>query len=218
MAFPPSTSAKGQGVSYWDRNTGERGDKTIAEALDVLASRIAPVFVAIGDGPELGVGGWALAPSALPVVATKSNGSEILPNSARPPVENPPWRTLLYADGEPTGGQNASPQDVACGAGAHLTADQMLRPEAAVIPPPGGSSYATFKATWNACFIHQFTEILRVQLRARTGVGNVEVEPFVAYYVDSPVNKSCAATRYRWADQREQLEAPRYEVKAEDQN
>ncbi|ANW01305.1 hypothetical protein [Bradyrhizobium icense] len=205
-----------QGVRYWDRNSGERGDKTIAEALDVLASRIAPVFVAIGDGPELGVGGWALAPSAMPVVATKGNGSDILPNSARPPLEKPPWKTLLYADGEPTEEKNATPQEAACGAGSHLTADQMLRPESAMIPPPGGSSYATFRATWNACFIHQFTEIVRVQLRARTAVGAVEVEPFVAYYVDSPVDKSCSATRNRWADERHQVRAPTYEVRAED--
>jgi hypothetical protein len=82
-----------QGVSYWDRNSEERGDKTIAEALDAIASRIAPVFVAIGDGQELGIGGWALAPSVLPVVATKDSGAKVMSNSARPPAENPPWKT-----------------------------------------------------------------------------------------------------------------------------
>jgi hypothetical protein len=205
-----------QGVSYWDRNSEERGDRTIAEAIDVLASRIAPVFVAIGDGPELGVGGWAMAPSALPVIATAGKGTQILSNSAKPPTQNAPWKTVLYADGEPTAGRSSDSLQQACGAGAHLTADQMLHPETAAIPNPGGSSYATFKATWNACFVHQFTEIVRVQLRARTAVGLAEVEPFVAYYVDSPVDKTCPATQYRWADQRLQLEAPKYEIKAED--
>lgn len=202
-----------QGVSYWDRNSEGRGDRTIAEALDVLGSRIAPVFVAIGDGPEFGVGGWAMASSVLPVVPTDHEGESILPNSARP-TDKASWKTILYADGAATAGRPVT--EPACGAGTHLTADQMLEPEIAAVPQPGGSSFATFKATWNACFIHQFTEVVRVQLRARTAVGEVEVEPFVAYYVDSPVDKSCTATRYRWADRRMQNDAPRYEILAED--
>jgi hypothetical protein len=34
----------------------------------------------------------------------------------------------------------------------------------------------------------------------------VEVEPFIAYYIDSPVSKTCAATKYRRADQRFQVD------------
>jgi hypothetical protein len=150
------------------------------------------------------------------VVATTANGRQILPNSARPQAGRSPWRTVVYADGEPTAGLNVTSSEASCGEGAHLTADQMLHPESAFVPKPGGSSYATFKATWNICFIHQYTEVLRVQLRARTSVGRVEVEPFVAYYVDSPVNKTCNATRHRWADQRYQVEPPTYDVRAAD--
>jgi hypothetical protein len=205
-----------QGVPYWDRNSDERGDRTIAEALDVIGVRVAPVLVAVGDGPEFGIGEWAMARAALPVVATSSGGAQILANSARPPPGQVPWNTVLYADGAPTAGKNLNSSTKACGEGAHLTADQMLHPESAFVPEPGGSSFATFKATWNVCFIHQYTEILRVQLRARTPVGSVEVEPFVAYYVDSPVDKACPATQYRWADQRFQADAPKYEIRAAD--
>lgn len=205
-----------QGVSYWDRNSDERGDRTIAEALDALASRIVPVLVAVGDGPEFGVGAWAMAPSVLPVVATKASGREILENSARPQAGRVPWRTVLYADGAPVVGSNVAAAASSCGEGAHLTADQMLHPESAVVPQPGGSSYATFKATWNVCFIQQYAEILRVQLRARTPVGDVEVEPFVAYYVDSPVNSECPPLRFRWADRRQQVAPPKYQIRAAD--
>ena len=204
-----------QGIRYWDRNSDQRGERTIAEALEVLSSRIAPVMVAVGDGAELGVGNWAMAPSAFPVVATVAGGQSILPVSARPDAKAP-WRTILYADGAPSTGTNEAGADTACGAGAHLTADQMLRPEAAFIPQPGGSSFSTFKATWNVCFIHQFTEILRVESRAQTPIGMVQVEPFIAYYVDSPVNRTCSATRNRWADVRFQVEPPSYSIKAED--
>lgn len=205
-----------QGVPYWDRNSAERGDRTIAEALEVIGARIAPVLVAVGDGPEFGIGAWALAPSVLPVVATIGGGNAIMDNSARPQSKDVPWKMILYADGEPTPAQNIPSAGRACGEGAHLTADQMLDPELAYVQKPGGSSYATFKATWNVCFIHQFTEIVRLQLRARTPVGPVEADPFVAYYVDSPVNKTCPATQYRWADQRYQAEPPKYEIRASD--
>lgn len=205
-----------QGVPYWDRNSEERGDRTIAEALDILGTKVAPVMVAIGDGPELGVGGWALAPSVLPVVATNGSGTGILAESARPSKGHAPWKTVLYADGEPSDGATVSDEDEECGRGAHLTADQMLHPEAARVPPPGGSSFATFKVTSSVCLIQQYSEILRVQLRARTPVGVVEVQPFVAYYVDSPVDKSCSATKFRWADQRFQADSPRYEIRPAD--
>jgi hypothetical protein len=173
-------------------------------------------LVAVGDGQEFGVGAWALAPSALPVVATTAAGAAILPDSARPAAGPVPWKTVLYADGEAAAGIEDTDGDRACGAGAHLTADQMLHPESARVPPPGGSSYATFKATADVCLIHQYAEVLRVQLRARTAVGMVEVEPFVAYYVDSPVDKTCPATSNRWADQRFQVDSPRYQVLAAD--
>ena len=202
-----------QGVRYFNRNSRERGDRTIAEALDVLGSRIAPVLVAVGDGPEFGVGDWAMAPSVLPVVATSDGGSEILANSARPEQGHTPWRTVLYADGAAQAGKSEASSAKSCGAGAHLTADQMLHPETSLVPQPGGSSYATFKVTSNTCYVQQYAELLRVLLRARTAIGYVEVEPFISYYVDSPVDRSCPALQYRWADQRRQYGAPRYQIK-----
>ncbi|WP_287188565.1 hypothetical protein, partial [Mesorhizobium sp.] len=195
-----------------------RGDQTIAEALDVIGSRTVPVLVAVGDGAEFGVGAWAKAPSVLPVVATTSGGAAILDNSARPERNQTPWRTVLYADGAPVAGEEQLSQGKACGDGAHLTANQMLHPETARIVQPGGSSFATFKATASLCYVHQYTELLRVLLRARTPIGLVEVEPFVAYYVDSPVNRACPALAHRWADQRKQFGAPQYWIEASDKS
>ncbi|TAY98663.1 hypothetical protein ELH79_09400 [Rhizobium leguminosarum] len=205
-----------QNVNYFDRNSQERGDRTIAEALEILGSRIVPSFVAVGDGANFGVGSWAKAQSVIPVVATMHGGSSIMSNSARPARENAVWPLVLYADGEPATGLDEASRAPACGEGSHLTADQMIHPESARVPAPGGSSYATFKATSSLCPIQQYTELLRVMLRARTPVGFVEVEPFVAYYVDSPVNRECPALNYRWADQRLQFGAPKYAISAED--
>ena len=126
-----------QGVAYWDRNSEERGDRTMAEALDVLASRIVPVLVAVGDGQEFGIGAWALAPSVLPVVATTAAGAAILPDSARPAAGPAPWKTVLYANGETVAGIENAGGERACGAGAHLTADQMLHPEVSTGPSAG---------------------------------------------------------------------------------
>ncbi len=204
-----------QNVNYFDRNSDERGDKTIAEALEVLGSRVVPSLVAVGDGAVFGVGSWARSRSVIPVVATAHDGKSITSNSARPDGEEALWPLVLYADGEPTAGLDQASQEPSCGEGSHLTADQMIHPETARIPDPGGSSFATFKATSSLCPIQQYSELLRVMLRARTPVGLVEVEPFVSYYVDSPVNRKCPALMYRWADQRHQFGAPQYPITAE---
>ena len=62
-----------------------------------------------------------------------------------------------------------------------------------------------FVPTWNACFIRQYMQIVQAHLSATTPVGDVQLEPFIAYYVDTPVPKNCPLLNNRWADQRKKF-------------
>jgi len=52
---------------------------------------------------------------------------------------------------------------------------------------------------------------METYLSAEKAVGTVSVQPFVAYYVDNPINAKCPALKYRLADEREKYE-PRYQI------
>ena len=90
-----------QGVRNQSLGKGESGERTISEALDVVANRIAPVFVAAGNSPEIGLSPYAGGGAVLPVVATEAGGSAIFARSSRPSVADGPNRLFLFADGAP---------------------------------------------------------------------------------------------------------------------
>lgn len=197
-----------QGVRTAALHKDKSGERTIAEALDAVGRKAAPVFVAAGNAGTAGLSEYAYGESAFPVVATESHGRAILATSSRPGAGDAPRRLILFADGAPRPQGPIDDLGEACPTTEHLTVGQMLLPEQAGIDP-GGSSFATFAATAAACPVHQYLHIVNAYLSATRAVGDVPVDPFVAYYVDNPISPTCPALTYRLADRREKY-VPRY--------
>ncbi len=190
-----------QGVRKEAIGRGESAERTLAEALDVISRRLAPVFVAAGNTGATDLNAYADGDSVFPVVATEQNGAKLFSSSTRPSGKHDPSRTFLFADGAPRPNGEIDREHAACGTGDHLTIGQMLQPENAGISP-GGSSFATFAVTAAACPVHQYIQVVNAYLSAGKAVGDVQLNPFVAYYVDNSVSPNCPALKNRLADKR----------------
>jgi len=190
-----------QGVRPVALHRGISAERTMAEALDVLARKAAPVFVSAGNSSEAGVSDYIDSESVLPVAATMEHGKEIFSPSSRPAATDDP-RLFLFADGGPRPKSKVDETDETCPTTKHLTVGQMISPDEAGIEP-GGSSFATFAATAAACPVHQYLQIVNAYLSATRAVGEVQLEPFIAYYVDNSVTSSCSALKNRLADKRD---------------
>lgn len=195
-----------QGVRPVALHRGISAERTMAEALDTLARKAAPVFVAAGNSGEAGVSDYIDSESVLPVAATLEHGNAIFAPSSRPAATDHP-RLFLFADGGPRPRSEVDQTDNTCPKSEHLTVGQMMAPDEAGIDP-GGSSFATFAASAAACPVHQYLQIVDAYLSATRAVGEVQVEPFIAYYVDNPITASCSALKNRLADKRS-----KYDVK-----
>lgn len=191
-----------QGVRTAALHKDKSGERTMAEALDTLGLKAAPVFVAAGNAGTAGLSEYTSGASVFPVVATEGYGHAIFPPSSRPSAGDDPRRLFLFADGAPRPQGPVDDLAGACPTTEHLTIGQMLLPEEAGIDI-GGSSFATFTATATACPVHQYLQIVNAYLSAIHTVGEVRLDPFVAYYVDNPISPTCPALTYRLADRRE---------------
>lgn len=200
-----------QGVRKEAMGQRESAEKTLAEALESISRRLAPVFVAAGNTGTTDLNAYANGQSVFPVVATEPDGLEIYSGSSRPGQKSDPRRLFLFSDGAPRPPGGIDAKHLACESGDHLTIGQMLLPENARIDP-GGSSFAAFAATAAACPVHQYLEVMNAYLSAGKAVGDVQLDPFVAYYVDNSVSPSCPALENRLADKRKQY-APIYNLR-----
>jgi hypothetical protein len=198
-----------QGVRTAALHKDKSGERTIAEALDTVARRAAPVFVAAGNAGTAGLSEYVAGNSVFPVAATENHGRAIFPPSSRPGSRDDPQHLFLYADGAPRPQGPVDDLGEACPTTEHLSIGQMLLPEEAGIDP-GGSSFATFAVTAAACPIHQYLQVVNAYLSATHAVGRVRLEPFVAYYVDNPMSPGCPALKNRLADRREKYVATYY--------
>jgi hypothetical protein len=160
------------------------------------------VFVAAGNVGTVGVSEYAEGDSVFPVVATEKDGRALFPPTSRPGASDDPARLFLFADGGPRPQGPVDGLGQECPTTEHLTVGQLLLPEGAGIDS-GGSSFATFAATAAACPVHQYLQVVNAYISGTDAVGEVTLDPFVAYYVDNPISPTCPALKYRIADRRE---------------
>lgn len=201
-----------QGVRASAIGKDRSAERTMAEALEAIARKLAPVFVAAGNEAAVGVSKYAVGASVFPVVATENAGAAIYGKSSRPDGSVDPRRLFLFADGAPRPPAPIDEEAAACEQTGHLTVGQMLLPEEAGIDP-GGSSFATFAATAAVCPIHQYLEVMNAYLSATQTVGATRLHPFIAYYVDNPISPDCPTLDLRLADKQRKF-APIYYLQA----
>ncbi|MEP4987070.1 MAG: hypothetical protein ABJV68_05180 [Paracoccaceae bacterium] len=209
--FPIAAVNFSQGVRRDAIGNNVSGERTMAEALDVVARRAAPVFVAAGNSGDTRLSRYAEGEHVFPVVAAQGNGAALFPETSRPDAMTDKGRLFLFADGAPR--IETSRIDELPGAldpKHHLTLGQLLMPERSQITV-GGSSFATFAATPTACLVHQYLQVVDFHLSAEKPVGQVQAQPFVSYYVDNGIPQDVPALKNRLADKRKKY-APIYEI------
>ena len=206
--YPIAVVNFSQGVrtSFLGRNIS--GERTLVEALDAISRDVAPVFISVGNSPDFGLDPYSKGEATFAVVATDSEATQILPTSSRPSSSDNTQKLFLLSDGarRPISGPADAHNDNACNWGDHLTLGQLLQPEDSRILG-GGSSFATFAVTPTACYVHQYLEIMATYLPATRPVGMVNVEPFVSYFIDNPIDRNCPALKHRLAQNRRIHEA-----------
>ena len=210
--YPIAAVNFSQGVRPSALGQNKSGERTVAEALDAVARRGAPVFVAAGNSPAFGLNPYARGEGVFPVVATESDEATVFSKSSTPPASYNPKQLFLFAKGapRPKDGPADEVKDPACRSGEHLTVGQLLQPETAAIEG-GGSSFATFAATASACYVQQYLQIVNTYLSVIKAIGDERVTPFVSYYIDNPISEKCSALEYRLADKRKKY-VPEYEI------